>query len=170
MIVAFWHLDSNLAKIIRSEIGSHSFRLFPASFDRINATPFSCCNKIWRCVSVQHALQYFDLRPFWLWQNLLYRIITLGSLGRIVCKPSSHDSLLLWSTASWIPRHERRWCAISRRDSWVRPSQIVVPKGGLLVLDDLMAEEGEDKELLDLFTKHYHHQTITVSESYPSVF
>ena len=26
------------------------------------------------------------------------------------------------------------------------------PKGGLLVLDDLMAEGGEDKELLDLFT------------------
>ena len=26
------------------------------------------------------------------------------------------------------------------------------PKGGLLVLDDLMVEGGEDKELLDLFT------------------
>ena len=36
------------------------------------------------------------------------------------------------------------------------------PKGGLLVLDDLMVEGGEDKELLDLFTKHSHHQNITV--------
>ena len=36
------------------------------------------------------------------------------------------------------------------------------PKGGLLVLDDLTAEGGEDKELLDLFTKHSHHQNITV--------
>ena len=36
------------------------------------------------------------------------------------------------------------------------------PKGGLLVLDDLMAEGGEDKELLDLFTKHSHHPNITV--------
>ena len=35
-------------------------------------------------------------------------------------------------------------------------------KGGVLVLDDLMAEGGEDKELLDLFTKHSHHQNITV--------
>ena len=35
------------------------------------------------------------------------------------------------------------------------------PKSGLLVLDDLMAEGGEDKELLDLFTKHSHHQNIT---------
>ena len=36
------------------------------------------------------------------------------------------------------------------------------PKGGLLVLDDLMAEGGEDKELLGLFTKHSHNQNITV--------
>ena len=36
------------------------------------------------------------------------------------------------------------------------------PKGGLLVLDDLMVEGGEDKELLDLFTKHSHQQNITV--------
>ena len=28
-------------------------------------------------------------------------------------------------------------------------------RGGLLVLDNLMAEGGEDKELLDLFTKHF---------------
>jgi len=35
-------------------------------------------------------------------------------------------------------------------------------KGGLLVLDDLMAEGGEDKSLLDLFTKRSHHQNITV--------
>jgi len=30
------------------------------------------------------------------------------------------------------------------------------------VLDDLMAVGGEDKELLDLFNKHSHHQYITV--------
>ena len=30
------------------------------------------------------------------------------------------------------------------------------------MLDYLMAEGGEDKELLDLFTKHSHHQNITV--------
>ena len=35
-------------------------------------------------------------------------------------------------------------------------------KGGLLVLDDLKAEGGDDNELLDLFTKHSHHQSITV--------
>ena len=36
------------------------------------------------------------------------------------------------------------------------------PKGGLLVLDDLMVKGGENKDLLDLFTKHSHHQNITV--------
>ena len=30
------------------------------------------------------------------------------------------------------------------------------------MLDDLMAKGGEDKALLDLFTKHSHHQNITV--------
>ena len=36
------------------------------------------------------------------------------------------------------------------------------PKGGLLVLDDLMAEGGNDKRVLDLFTKHSHHQNVAV--------
>ena len=36
------------------------------------------------------------------------------------------------------------------------------PKGVLLVLDDLMVEGTEEKELLDFFTKHSHHQNITV--------
>ena len=40
--------------------------------------------------------------------------------------------------------------------------KFLFPQGGLLVLDHLMAEGGEDKELLDLFTKHSHHQNITV--------
>lgn len=36
------------------------------------------------------------------------------------------------------------------------------PQGGVLVLDDLMDEGGNDKNVLDLFTKHSHHQNITV--------
>ena len=36
------------------------------------------------------------------------------------------------------------------------------PKGGVLVLDDLMMEGGQDKRVLDLFTKHSHHRNITV--------
>jgi len=37
------------------------------------------------------------------------------------------------------------------------------PQGqGVLVLDDLMDEGGHDKRVLDLFTKHSHHQNVTV--------
>ena len=36
------------------------------------------------------------------------------------------------------------------------------PEGGLLVLDDLMWEGGNDRDVLDLFTKHSHHRDITV--------
>ena len=36
------------------------------------------------------------------------------------------------------------------------------PKGGILVMDDLMDEGGNDKRVLDLFTKHSHHKNITV--------
>jgi len=37
------------------------------------------------------------------------------------------------------------------------------PGGGVLVLDDLMDEGGNDKRVLDLFTKHsHHHRNITV--------
>jgi len=36
------------------------------------------------------------------------------------------------------------------------------PQGGILVLDDLMDEGSNDKSVLDLFTKHSHHQNITV--------
>ena len=36
------------------------------------------------------------------------------------------------------------------------------PQGGVLVMDDLMTEGGNDKRVLDLFTKHSHHQNVTV--------
>ena len=34
--------------------------------------------------------------------------------------------------------------------------------GGVLVMDDLMTEGGQDKTVLDIFTKHSHHRNITV--------
>ena len=35
-------------------------------------------------------------------------------------------------------------------------------EGGILVLDDPMAKSGNDKQVLDLFTKHSHHRNIMV--------
>ena len=46
------------------------------------------------------------------------------------------------------PRHLTKWFGPTR--------------GGVLVLDDLMEEEGQDKHVLDLFTKDSHHCNITV--------
>ena len=36
------------------------------------------------------------------------------------------------------------------------------PQGGVLVMDDLMHEGSNNKSVLDLFTKHSHHQNISV--------
>ena len=35
-------------------------------------------------------------------------------------------------------------------------------KGGLLILDDLMAEGGDNKDILNLFTQYLHHMNVTV--------
>ena len=35
-------------------------------------------------------------------------------------------------------------------------------KGGLLILDDLMTEGGDDKDILNLFTQYSHHMNVTV--------
>ena len=56
------------------------------------------------------------------------------------------------------------WQAISQGDSSVRPSQVMVSE---LVLDDLMAEGGEDKALLDLFTKHSIIKISTCQDMFP---
>jgi len=45
----------------------------------------------------------------------------------------------------------------SHLNKWFGPT-----RGGVLVLDDLMEERGQDKRVLDLFTKDSHHRNITV--------
>ena len=66
----------------------------------------------------------------------------------------------------WQPRFERMKKHMhfhkgipdaTRLSKWFGPS-----KGGVLILDDLMAEGGQDKQVLDLFTKDSHHRNITV--------
>lgn len=42
--------------------------------------------------------------------------------------------------------------------------------GGILVLDDLMAEGGNDKHMLDLFTKYSQHQNISVIYLWQDMF
>ena len=45
----------------------------------------------------------------------------------------------------------------SHLTKWFGPT-----RGGVLVLDDLMEEGGQEKRVLDLFTKDFHHRNITV--------
>ena len=49
----------------------------------------------------------------------------------------------------WLPEP-------SHLTKWFGPT-----RGGVLVLDDLMEEGGQDKRVLDLFTKDSHHRNIT---------
>ena len=76
----------------------------------------------------------------------------------IVCEPSSHDSLLLRGVAKGTPRHERRLVYNFTGEGIPESDHLtsLLAKGGLLVLDNQIAEGSEDKELLDLFTKHSH--------------
>ena len=68
----------------------------------------------------------------------------------------------------WQPRFERM-----QKKDWIRfhrglpdPSHLTKwfgpTRGGVLVLDDLMEEGGQDKRVLDLFTKDSHQRNITV--------
>ena len=71
-------------------------------------------------------------------------------------------ALLLWFVAEGIRTAQKRGVKFHEGipDSDSLPKWF--PQGGLLVLDDLMDEGGNDKRVLDLFTKHSHHQKITV--------
>ena len=122
-----------------------------------------------RSISVQDTLQYFGrglallvvARPVlpnrysWItcnncsWTFLPRFIVTTGR-GKI-------DSET-WKTLVYNFTKGFRIQTISSQDhlkSWF-------PKSTLLVLDDPIAEGGEYKEMLDLFTKHSHHQSIAV--------
>ena len=62
-----------------------------------------------------------------------------------------------------ISIHARSWRGVSRRHSRSSSFGAMVSQGqGVLVLDDLMDEGSHDKRVLDLFTKHSHHQNVTV--------
>ena len=72
---------------------------------------------------------------------------------------------IVYAYDRWQPRFERM-----QRDGMVffqgipDPTHLATwfPQGGVLVLDDLMEEGGQDKRVLDLFTKDSHHRNITV--------
>ena len=81
----------------------------------------------------------------------------------LVCAATYRYSVLLWSMARQFDRMKHTGIKFHERVPDVSHLQKwFTAKGGILVLDDLMAEGGNDKEVMDLLTKHSHHRNITV--------
>ena len=75
---------------------------------------------------------------------------------------------IVYAYDRWQPRFERmqQQDGIQFHRGVPDPRQLTQwfgrTRGGVLVLDDLMEEGGQDKRVLDLFTKDSHHRNITV--------
>ena len=107
----------------------------------------------------QHALEHDDRGTLGVRQDGVHDQI-IGGQSRSVRDTSSENLLLLRGVARRISSLEKTRSQVSRRHP--RFGTVWFPQGGLLVLDDLMEEGGNDKRVLDLFTKHSHHQNVTV--------
>ena len=93
---------------------------------------------------------------------MFYRIFVSTLFIRFVCAATYRYSVLLWSMARQFDRMKHTGIKFHERVPDVSHLQKwFTAKGGILVLDDLMAEDGNEKEVMDLFTKHSHHQNIT---------
>ena len=88
--------------------------------------------------------------------------LLLDYLEVFFCEPSAHDSLLLWGLARWIPNHERSWCTISQRGSHHLPFAKMVSERGFTHVRQSDGRGRGRQGVVDLFTKHSHHQNITV--------
>jgi len=111
--------------------------------------------------SISHPFQSVGGGSLRVWQDCVYHQ-TFTEQPRFVSYPTLPNTLLLRSVARQVSAHERTGGQVSQRRSQHRSIENMVPKGRLLVLDDLMAEGGNDKRVLDRFTKHSDHQNVTV--------
>ena len=116
-------------------------------------------NGIWRSVSAQDTLQCFDLvhplvvaRP----SPCFIKSLLLGHLEGLFVNPPlmihyryglGQDGFQDLTDASWNWQFQEGVPASTHLKSWLPKNRT-----GILVLDDLIAEGGKDKELLDLFT------------------
>ena len=104
--------------------------------------PSSCGKTYFTADLLKNARYYFKVLPpnvhycYGSWQNK-YRDIEKNSTPKVQFHEGVPD--------------------VSTLDKWFKSTN-----GGLLILDDLMDECGNDKETQDLFTKHSHHRNISV--------
>ena len=75
---------------------------------------------------------------------------------------------MVYAYDRWRPRFDRMqkedgfWFHLGLPDPSHLTKWFGLTRGGVLVLDDLMEEGGQDKRVLDLFTKDSHNRNITV--------
>ena len=89
----------------------------------------------------------------------------MATVPQRVSSQTEKDSLCVRPIATPVrPYAKEGWDSVSSRVTGPRhlTQWFGRTRGGVLVLDDLMEEGGQDKRVLDLFTKDSHHRNITV--------
>ena len=113
-------------------------------------------------VSFSYPLQYFGGGAFGMWQNRVYGK-TLGRQPELFESPPTQ---VHYCYGAWQDRFRGMQDQGVVFHEGLPDHEALVqwfPQGqGVLVLDDLMDEGSHDKRVLDLFTKHSHHQGVTV--------
>ena len=120
-----------------------------------------CLSKRHERVSFSHALEHVDRGSLGMREDRVHRAIALGSIGSLRRPPRA----LHYCYGAWQPgfrRLQKRSVKFHEGVPDVESLSAWFPRGGVLILDDLMAEGSNDKNVLDLFTKHSHHPNITV--------
>ena len=113
-------------------------------------------------VSFSYPIQYFGSGALGMWQTVFTEKLLLENSDLFETPPTQmHYCYGAWQDRfrgmqdQGVVFHE----GIPDHDALVQ----WFPQGhGVLVLDDLMDEGSHDKRVLDLFTKHSHHQGVTV--------
>ena len=93
--------------------------------------------------------------------DLTHRMLTEGT----VFKGKAHPQHYCYG--AWQPRFDQmKRQGVHFHEGIPSPDDLTrwfgKSQGGVLILDDLMEEGGNDKRVLDLFTKESHHRNITV--------
>ena len=113
--------------------------------------------------SLSYPFQIFGGGSFGMWQNRVYGKTLVRNKDLFETPPTQvHYCYGVWQDR-FQPMQDR---GVVFHEGIPDHSALVqwFPPGGkgVLVLDDLMDEGSHDKRVLDLFTKHSHHQNVTV--------
>ena len=120
------------------------------------------CHASGKTFSLSYPFLHFSGGSFGVWQNRVYGKLLLENADLFETPPTQvHYCYGVWQDR-FKPMQDRG----ALFHEGIPDHQALVqwfPQGqGVLVLDDLMDKASNDKRVLDLFTKHSHHQNVTV--------